>query len=687
MSSRTPWKLLAVALLLTGCQSGRPGGNWFASSEPVYSQEELASINSPRPAAARPQLAASMTASTAAQKSGTTTGSNGGVIQQVSATATVPPVAAGRVDELVRAGQAAIRQAGQGDSSQLQQARDLFQQALNLDNTNASAHHGIAIVADLQQDWATAERHYKQALRSRPQDASLLNDIGYSYLLQCRYHEASQYLNQTLQVSPQHERAHINLALLALKRGDRATAQQRLSSIYSASDAQTTLAKLEADIQNSGQETRVAMASNAVGNPVDQNFAPPMASQQFPQQPPQQFAQSQPQPQYSAGPVEPQPYRSDATAHSNRPIHVYPPGFEPQDAAESAAEVSYQNNGPPVQQQTAGMVLPGMNAAAPAANQPNGSTPGQSSQYGIPNPSRSGFAAHPNMLNGPLTGQTTSPAINGPQSVQPQQAYTPPVQPMSQHQQSSGHYVQQPQQQYQQQHQQPYQPPFGQPQNATSQANSYAAGTPTHVYPAHVQLNPATPGGSNGASDQNNVPLVGLNAGPGALFPIGNPTPPSANGVAPPPQFHSAPPSSYQPPHAGTGNAFPAHTVSASSMPYTPATASTPAPNTRQEFIPFPYDATGQQQQTQQQPQYSQPPLQQQQPQYQSYQPGPTNYGPAQPTGSVSSPAASQTSNAARRSPLAAYEQQLQNLDDQYNRTLQQMDGSQTGMTPAAGRY
>lgn len=127
-----------------------------------------------------------------------------------------------RQSRLIRDAQTALRAENRED------ARRLYREVLNEAPDHPDAHHGLAMAADLDEDWGDAEYHYKQALRIRPQDAVLLSDIGYSYVLQNRYSEATRYLNQAIELQPSYERAHMNLALLDLRQGNRAAAEQRL---------------------------------------------------------------------------------------------------------------------------------------------------------------------------------------------------------------------------------------------------------------------------------------------------------------------------------------------------------------------------------------------------------------------------------------------------------------------------
>jgi Flp pilus assembly protein TadD len=128
-------------------------------------------------------------------------------------------VAEEQVDRLLADGQAALQE------ERFDDARLAYNEVLSASPDNATAHHGLAMAADLTEQWADAEYHYRQALRIRPRDANLLCDIGYSYLLQNRYAEAARYLNHAIEVNPQHESAQMNLALLDLRQGNREAAE------------------------------------------------------------------------------------------------------------------------------------------------------------------------------------------------------------------------------------------------------------------------------------------------------------------------------------------------------------------------------------------------------------------------------------------------------------------------------
>lgn len=148
-----------------------------------------------------------------------------------------------RVDQWLQRGRQAIASADSSPqrSRMLADATHAFREVLKIDSENAAAFHGLAIVSDLNQDWDLAEMNYKHALSQSRDDVNLLNDLGYSYLLQERFAEAAQYLNRAVQIDNRHEKARINLAILNIKRGDQSSARLHLAQIYPTHQVETTL--------------------------------------------------------------------------------------------------------------------------------------------------------------------------------------------------------------------------------------------------------------------------------------------------------------------------------------------------------------------------------------------------------------------------------------------------------------
>jgi len=127
---------------------------------------------------------------------------------------------------------------------QYDQAKASYRRVLKKQPNHPVAHHRLAVIADRQKDYASALHHYGAALKVKPNDADLLNDVGYSYYLQHRYQESEKFLQKAVRFHPSHSRAWSNLGLLYGTQGnyDRALAMFRRSG--SEADAQAKLANL-----------------------------------------------------------------------------------------------------------------------------------------------------------------------------------------------------------------------------------------------------------------------------------------------------------------------------------------------------------------------------------------------------------------------------------------------------------
>jgi len=134
------------------------------------------------------------------------------------------------------------RAQGEIDAGRPAQAAHFYERVLRDEPNHVLAHHRLAIIADLSQNFSAAEQHYRAALLARPADATILNDLGYSYFLQKRFEESEQVLREAVSIAGPTERAVANLALLyialdddsravdvlMLSDPDRATAEHRL---------------------------------------------------------------------------------------------------------------------------------------------------------------------------------------------------------------------------------------------------------------------------------------------------------------------------------------------------------------------------------------------------------------------------------------------------------------------------
>ncbi|MBT4867521.1 MAG: tetratricopeptide repeat protein [Planctomycetaceae bacterium] len=103
---------------------------------------------------------------------------------------------------------------------QIKQAKMFYRQALDINPKEALAHHRLAIIADDENDFRTSKEHYLAALNIKRDDPNLLSDLGYSFLLQNRPDESKYYLQQALKADPTHQRALNNLGKLHGLAGD-----------------------------------------------------------------------------------------------------------------------------------------------------------------------------------------------------------------------------------------------------------------------------------------------------------------------------------------------------------------------------------------------------------------------------------------------------------------------------------
>ena len=176
----------------------------------------------------------------------------------------VPPVPV--VDSpasfLVERGKAALRE------QRLEDAEQAFSEALAGDAAAWEAHHGLAMIADFEQDWERSEKHYKRALESQKDNPRLLSDIGYSYILQSRHAEADDYLHRSLEIDPDQQQAHLNLALLELKRGDPSASMMQINEVFpDSADALQVFNDLQE--QMNGEFSRSRLSDPGTDLPAD----------------------------------------------------------------------------------------------------------------------------------------------------------------------------------------------------------------------------------------------------------------------------------------------------------------------------------------------------------------------------------------------------------------------------------
>lgn len=615
-------------------------------------------------------------------------------------------IAEGRVRTLLAEGHRALQENRMAD------ARQAYHEVLQLIPDDPTAHHGLAMVADLAEQWAEADDHYRQALRSRPRDADLLCDIGYSYLLQNRYSEASSYLSQAIQINPNHENAYTNLALLDLRQGNREAAHQRLLQRYGNSATVTQiLTELESqtasktatglvatapsipenasfeEIRELANRERIAAEQRraALNIPADHNSAidpvsrvghTQVASQDdagFPGsgRQPSRFGGSNIDPAmvvtpasagYPSGNAAPENY----APNTNAPMpYTVPPQFG--GTAGMTSQASPVVGNPivnPASASTGSMAGSWNQNMTPPQNPAKLQFPNASLQYPTNHGQANFNSQQPASANDTaLPTANNAPASGGLISVRPSGAFQPPVQGVS--------------------YGQPF--GFGQPpvESSSHQYNSNVVapvGTVSNGNAAYGNSNGSSaanmPGQQNSDagqqysnSGQNNshVQIEGLNAGPGSLFPVGqgvgqqdgilrmeNVSPPGSNAVI-----------------NGAMFGQPVSTLPA------------------QEWM------MQQQQKIQQLNSQQQLPNQNGQGYSEQRYSNPQNFGNSASGSKFGIPNANAATTgitiaprpgnpAQPVNPLAAYENQLRQLDNQYNNTLQQLDRNASTTTPRA---
>ena len=90
-----------------------------------------------------------------------------------------------------------------------------------------------AIALGRQGDFDAALTSYRLALRDRPTDPRILQNIAIAYSRTGRLEDAIRSYRRALEVAPTLSGAHYGLAFLLLKRGDRAGAMSHLDAFLS----------------------------------------------------------------------------------------------------------------------------------------------------------------------------------------------------------------------------------------------------------------------------------------------------------------------------------------------------------------------------------------------------------------------------------------------------------------------
>ncbi|MHA7834175.1 MAG: hypothetical protein ACX94A_06815 [Algiphilus sp.] len=96
---------------------------------------------------------------------------------------------------------------------------------------DAEAHHGLGLIDARDAELEKAIEHFIVAVRARPTNVAMRNDLGFALLRAGRPEDARLQLSTALELEPSNQRARTNLMLLMLIRGDEQSARQLAESV------------------------------------------------------------------------------------------------------------------------------------------------------------------------------------------------------------------------------------------------------------------------------------------------------------------------------------------------------------------------------------------------------------------------------------------------------------------------
>lgn len=95
---------------------------------------------------------------------------------------------------------------------------------------DAEAHHGLGLIDARNAELEDAIAHFIRAVRARPTNVAMRNDLGFALLRAGRPSDAHLQLSTALELEPANQRARTNLMLLMLIRGEEQSARQLAES-------------------------------------------------------------------------------------------------------------------------------------------------------------------------------------------------------------------------------------------------------------------------------------------------------------------------------------------------------------------------------------------------------------------------------------------------------------------------
>jgi len=123
-----------------------------------------------------------------------------------------------------------------------------------------------------RRQYADAIPHLESALADKPQDANILNSLGYAKRMVGDYDSALYYYQRAVAIDPNHRGVHENLGEFYLAKNDLASAQKELATLTtlcaSGCDEHDTLAKAIASYKPPASPTPGAATSPAAASPA-----------------------------------------------------------------------------------------------------------------------------------------------------------------------------------------------------------------------------------------------------------------------------------------------------------------------------------------------------------------------------------------------------------------------------------
>ena len=133
-----------------------------------------------------------------------------------------------------------------------------FERARELDITLSDrAARRLAVLYDRADDQAKALHEFQELLKKKPKDATLLNDLGYSYYNRAQWVEAENYLRKAVALDRLNKPAWVNLGLALAQQGKQQEALEAFGHAVSTAEAHANLGFVLA-VQGKKTEAMVA---------------------------------------------------------------------------------------------------------------------------------------------------------------------------------------------------------------------------------------------------------------------------------------------------------------------------------------------------------------------------------------------------------------------------------------------